>query len=224
MKAKIKVLLVDDHEMFRDGVKLLFSSGSLAEIVGEAVNGKEFLELFPVVKPDIVLLDISMPVMDGIEAAQIANRQFPGIKILVLTMFGDERYYYKLISAGVKGFILKSSGISELLEAIKHVSEGHSFFSKELLLTLVNTLNSAKAAGKDMGLHNGEKLSKREIEVLKEIAAGLSNESIGEKLHISATTVRTHRANLLLKTSTNNTASLIMYAIKNNIIEMEKMT
>jgi DNA-binding NarL/FixJ family response regulator len=220
MENKVKVLLVDDHDMFRDGVKLLLSSGQSTEVVGEARNGQEFLELYPDVKPDVVLMDISMPVMDGIEASQIASVRFPGINILALTMFGDEKYYYKLIRAGIKGFILKSSGISELINAIKEVSEGRNYFSNELLIKLINNLYVAKS---DNAVEESkhDNLSKREIEVLKEIAAGFSNEEIANKLHISATTIRSHRSNLLLKTNTNNTASLIMYAIKNKIVCIE---
>ncbi len=220
MENKVKVLLVDDHDMFRDGVKLLLSSSQFTEVVGESRNGQEFLELYPSVKPDVVLMDISMPVMDGIEASQIAAVRFPGIKIIALTMFGDEKYYYKLIRAGIKGFILKSSGISELLNAIKEVFEGRNYFSNELLIKLINNLYTSKS---DNGADDSknDKLSKREIEVLKEIAAGLSNDEIADKLHISVTTVRSHRSNLLLKTGTNNTASLIMYAIKNKIVCIE---
>ncbi len=218
MENKVKVLLVDDHDMFRDGVKLLLSSGQLTEVVGEARNGKEFLDIYPGTKPDVVLMDIAMPVMDGIEASQIASVRFPGIIILALTMFGDEKYYYKLIRAGIKGFILKSSGISELLTAIKEVSEGRNYFSNELLIKLINNLSIDNSENEEEDARQRDHLTKREIEVLKEIAGGLSNENIAEKLHISATTIRSHRSNLLLKTGTNNTASLIMYAIKNKIV------
>jgi DNA-binding NarL/FixJ family response regulator len=216
---KIKVLLVDDHDMFRDGIKLLLSSSDTAEVVAEAKNGKEFLEMVDKCKPDIVLLDIAMPEMDGIEASKIAHNKFPGLKIIALTMFGDEKYYYQMIQYGIKGFVLKSSGISELMNAIKEIANGGNYFSNELLYKLITNIQTANVAGslKDT---NGEKLSKRELDVLREIAAGLSNDSIGEKLHISPTTVRTHRSNLLLKTGSNNTASLIMYAIKNKIIEV----
>jgi DNA-binding NarL/FixJ family response regulator len=218
MNKKIRVFIVDDHDMFRDGVKLLLSSGDVAEIVAEANNGKEFLKHVESVLPDVVLMDISMPEMDGIEASKIAHEKYPNLKILALTMFGDEKYYYQMIQSGIKGFILKSSGISELLNAIKDVAEGKNFFSNELLCKLINNLYTGKA-GKDSG--ENEKLSKRELEVLKEIAGGLSNDEIADKLHISNTTVRTHRSNLLQKTNTNNTASLIMFAIKNKIIEVE---
>jgi DNA-binding NarL/FixJ family response regulator len=213
--SKIKVLLVDDHDMFRDGVKLLLSSSSIAEVVGEAKNGKEFIAKVDSIKPDVVLLDISMPEMDGIEASKIAHEKYPDIKILALTMFGDEKYYYQMIQFGIKGFILKSSGISELLNAIKEVASGGSYFSNELLIKLIVTLQNTTEENKST-----DKLSKRELDVLQEIAGGLSNEEIAKKLNISHTTVRTHRSNLLAKTGSNNTASLIMYAIKNKYIKV----
>lgn len=217
--GKIRILLVDDHDMFRDGLKLLLSSGSLAEVIAEARNGKEFLEIAEKVKADIVLLDISMPVMDGVEASRISKDKFPGLKILALTMFGDEKYYYQMIQYGIKGFVLKSSGISELMKAIKEVADGNNYFSNELLYKLIANIQTSRAATENKDTA-GEKLSKREIEVLQKISEGLSNEDIANKLHISATTVRTHRSNLLAKTASNNTASLIMYAIKNKVIEV----
>jgi DNA-binding NarL/FixJ family response regulator len=219
MCSKIRVLLVDDHDMFRDGVKLLLSSGNHAEVVAEARNGQEFLDIVEDVHPDVVLMDIAMPVMDGIEASRIAHEKFPDLKILALTMFGDEKYYYQLIQYNIKGFILKSSGISELLNGITQVAGGSNFFSNELLCKLLANISIEKS--KISELSQGEKLSKREMEVMQEISGGLSNEKIAEKLHISLATVRTHRANLLLKTGSNNTASLVMYAIKNKLIDTD---
>jgi DNA-binding NarL/FixJ family response regulator len=218
MDKKIRVFIVDDHDMFRDGVKLLLSSGTSAEIVAEASNGNEFLEKVETAFPDVVLMDIAMPEMDGIEASKIAHEKYPQLKILALTMFGDEKYYYQMIQSGIKGFVLKSSGITELMKAIQEVAEGKSFFSNELLYKLINNFYSSNL---EHPLKEEGKLSKRELEVLRDIAAGLSNDDIANKLHISATTVRTHRAKLLQKTGSNNTASLIMHAIKNKIISLD---
>lgn len=219
MDKKIKIFIVDDHDMFRDGIKLLLSSNDHFEVIAEAKNGKEFVEMIPNYKPDIVLMDIAMPEMDGIEATRKAREKFTDLKVLALTMFGDEKYYYQMIQTGIKGFVLKSSGISELQKAINEVTKGGSFFSNELLYKLVANLNP-KAGKDDTNGQASDKLSKREIEVLKEIAQGLTNEDISDKLNISTTTVRTHRANLLSKTNCNNTASLVMYAIKNKLIEL----
>jgi DNA-binding NarL/FixJ family response regulator len=217
MSNKIKIFLVDDHDMFRDGVKLLLASDNLAEVVAEARNGKEFLEKVGQVNPDVVLMDISMPEMDGIEASKLAHEKYPNLKILALTMFGDEKYYYQMIQTGIKGFVLKSAGISELIRAISEVSRGENFFSGELLYKLIQNITTGK---NETNGAPSEKLSAREIEVLKLIASGLSNEDIAKQLNISLATVKTHRSNLLSKTASNNTASLIMFALKNKLIEI----
>lgn len=217
MSNKIRIFLVDDHDMFRDGVKLLLSSDNLAEVVAEARNGKEFLEKIEQVNPDVVLMDISMPEMDGIEASKLAHEKYPQLKILALTMFGDEKYYYQMIQTGIKGFVLKSAGISELIKAISEVSKGENYFSGELLYKLIQNITTNKNEG---NVTASEKLSARELEVLKLIASGLSNEDIAKQLNLSLATIKTHRSNLLAKTSSNNTASLIMFALKNKIIEV----
>jgi DNA-binding NarL/FixJ family response regulator len=217
MDNKIKVFIVDDHDMFRDGVKLLLSSGQDAEVVAEACNGKDFLEKVEKINPDVVLMDIAMPEIDGIEASKRVKDILPNIKILALTMFGDEKYYYQMIQAGVKGFVLKSSGIGELLKAIHEVNEGRSYFSNELLVKLIASVGR-QAENNETIKAEIQSISKREVEVLKLISQGFTNEEIAKKLHVSATTIRTHRANLMSKTNCNNTASLVMYAIKNKII------
>jgi DNA-binding NarL/FixJ family response regulator len=217
---KIKIMVVDDHDMFRDGIKLLLSSGDQAEVIAEARNGKEFLDKVNGLKPDVVLMDIAMPEMDGVEATKHAHEKYPDMKILALTMFGDEKYYYQMIQSGIKGFVLKSSGISELLNAINQVSNGGNFFSNELLVKIIANMKSLKDTQINNNLDENEKLTPREIEVLREISLGFSNDEIANKLNISATTVRTHRMKLLSKTGCNNTASLMMYAIKNKIIDI----
>jgi len=220
MNKKNRLIVVDDHDMFRDGIKLLLSSGNQAEVIAEARNGKEFLEIIGNHNPDLVLMDIAMPEMDGIEATKIAHEKYPDLKILALTMFGDEKYYYQMIQSGIKGFVLKSSGISELLSAIEQVSSGGNFFSNELLVKLIAQMSTHNSDDK-LDRNEHEKLSARETEVLIEIALGLSNDEIANKLNISAATVRTHRAKLLTKTGCTNTASLIMYAIKNKFIKVD---
>jgi DNA-binding NarL/FixJ family response regulator len=217
MAEKIKVFIVDDHDIFRDGIKLLLSSSDVAEVVGEACNGKEYLDNAEKVKADVVLMDISMPVLDGIETTKQAHQKNPNLKILALTMFGEEKYYYQMIQSGVKGFILKSAGINELLKGITEVSKGHSYFSSELIEKIVTSLSTQSLQAE---IENSD-LTKREIEVLKLVSKGHTNDEISDKLHISTTTVRTHRANLISKTGCSNTASLVMYAIKNKYVEVD---
>lgn len=220
MNKKISVFLVDDHDIFRDGVKLLLSSENVAEVVAEARNGKEFLENLGKINPDIVLMDIAMPEMDGIEASRLALEKNPNLKILALTMYGDEKYYYQMIQTGIQGFVLKSSGISELTRAISEVYAGGNYFSNEILYKIIKNVNQNKAEDNNPENNPLAKLTNREIDVLKLIVTGLSNEEIAEKLAVSVSTVKSHRSSLLAKSSSRNTASLVMYAIKNKIVEL----
>ncbi len=210
---KIRVFIVDDHDLFRQGVKNLLANTQKFEVVGEAVNGKDFIEKIDQVEHDIVLMDIAMPEMDGIEATAWVRSKKPDIKILALTMYGEEKYYYQMIQNGIKGFVLKSAGINELITAIESVVEGNNFFSSELLIKLVHNISINYVEEKQL-------LSAREVEVLRYIAEGLTNEEIAEKLHISPATVRTHRSNLISKTGCKNSASLVMWAIKNKIVDV----
>lgn len=213
--TKHKVILVDDHKLFRDGLKLLLNSSGKVNVIAEASNGNEFLKLFESVGDAIVFMDIEMPEMNGIEATKEALKLFPDIKVIALTMFGEDEYYYQMIEAGVKGFLLKNSGIDEVLEAIKTVAKGENCFSKELLYNIVRNLSHTNR--KDV---NDPNLSEREVEILQLICEGLSNQEIADKLFISKRTVDTHRSNILDKTGTNNTASLVMHSIKNGIIKI----
>ncbi len=214
--SNAKLYLVDDHLIFREGLRNLIEVEDIGKVVGEAGNGKDFIENFEDISPDLVLMDISMPIMDGIEATKQAIEKRPDLKVMALSMNGDEEYYYKMIEAGVKGFLLKDSGIREMEKGIKAVLEGDSYFSNELLRRIITNIGKPlekKATGKSL-------LSAREMEVLVEICNGLTNEEIAEKLFISAQTVKGHRSNLLSKTSCKNSASLVMYAIKNELVEL----
>lgn len=213
---KPDIIIVDDHLIFRQGLKSLITAENIATVIGEASNGKEFIELLSDLKPDLVLMDIDMPQMNGMEATQIALKLMPELKIIAFTMFGDEDYYYKMIDLGVKGFILKSSGINELEKAIHDVMQGESYFSNELLRKIISNLGrkTANKPTEDAGL------TVREMEVLQQICLGMNNEEIGQKLFISNKTVKSHRSNLLEKTNCKNTPGLILYAVKNKIVEL----
>ncbi len=214
--AKAKLFLVDDHLIFREGLRNLIEVEGIGDVVGESSNGKDFLNKIESLDVDLVLMDISMPVMNGIEATKLAIERDPELKIMALSMNGDEDYYYKMIEAGVKGFLLKDSGIKEIERAIYSVIDGDSYFSNELLRRIISNL--AKPA--DVKNEVDSLLSTREKEVLVEICNGLTNDEIAEKLFISAQTVKGHRSNLLSKTNCRNSASLVMYAIKNKIVEL----
>ncbi|MDY0098586.1 MAG: response regulator transcription factor [Bacteroidales bacterium] len=211
---KIKIIIADDHQLFRNGLKILLNSFQDLEVVGEASNGEEFLKILGTTKADIGLMDINMPVMDGIEATRKGLKICPEICIIALSMYGEEDYYYKMVDAGVKGFLLKDSGINEVNEAIHSVNNGGSYFSQELLYNVIRRIKNRENENKSASL------SKREKEILVKICEGLSNQEIAEALFISKRTVDKHRANLLGKTNSKNTASLILYAIKNKLIEI----
>lgn len=211
----IKICIVDDHALFRNGLKLLLNSNEQMTVVSEMSNGKEFLDNIDKNIPDIVLMDINMPVMNGIEATEKITKKYPNIKVIALSMFGENDYYYKMINAGVKGFLLKNSEIGEVTNAIMEVQNGNSYFSQELLYNVIKNFKTNKEIETETA-----KLSKRELQVLEELCKGLSNQEIADTLFISKRTVDKHRANLLSKTDSKNTANLIMYAIKNKLVSV----
>jgi len=211
----LKVILVDDHQLFREGLKLLLGNFKYIVSIKEASNGKDFLELLKEDRPDIVFMDINMPGVDGIEATRLALQSEPSLNIIGLSMYADEDYYTRMIDAGAKGFVLKNSSIHEVETAIKHILNGNNYFSPEILTGLVRSINRKKTT-----VYHDE-LSERELEVLYQICKGLSNQEIADKLHISKRTVDKHRENLLTKTNSKNTVGLVMFAIKNKIVEVD---
>lgn len=211
---KLSVILVDDHKLFREGLSLLLNNFSFIGEVYEAANGEEFLTMAKNIRADVVFMDVDMPVMNGIEATAKAIKEYPDLNIIALSMYGDEDYYTQMIASGARGFILKNSGIKDVESAIMHVIEGKNYFSQEILSGILKSINRKRQSNR-----SGE-LSEREEEVLYHICKGFSNQEIAEQLHISKRTVDKHRENLLLKTNSKNTAGLVMYAIKNGIVEV----
>jgi DNA-binding NarL/FixJ family response regulator len=211
----MKILLVDDHTLFRNGLKMLLDTLPGYEVTGEASNGKEFLGLIANSDYDIVFLDIEMPEINGIDAAKRAIELKPELKIITLSMYGDEEYYDQMVDAGAKGFLLKNTNIQEVKTAIDTVMNGGNYFSQELMQSLLRSYKSMR----DVKEPEAE-LSEREIEILLLICSGLSNQEIGDQLFISKRTVEKHRANIHSKTNCKNTAGLVMYAIKNQLIAM----
>lgn len=207
---KIQVALVDDHQLFRNGVNFIINDTKDIEVAFEASNGQEFLDFLAQYQPDVVLMDINMPVMNGVEATRKAVEQFPNLKVLVLSMFGEVEYYNTMIDIGVKGFILKDIDNEELIDAIRKVHNGGNYFSQELLLQLI----------KNKPADDLVDLTRREKEVLELICLGFSNQEISEKLFISQRTVERHRSSLLFKTDSKNSVSLVVYAIKNGLVKI----
>ncbi len=216
MKA-YKIILADDHTLFRTGLKNLLVLEPGFEVVGEVSNGQELLVMLENERPDVILLDIAMPVMNGIEAAAAILSRWPQTRIVTLSMFGEEEYYFRMVELGVKAFLLKNSDIGEVQEAIRTVVDGGTYFSQELLFNLVGSL---KSSSESRTAEDEAELSERELEILVEICKGLSNQEIGDKLFISKRTVDKHRANIIEKTGSKNTANLVVYAIKNSLVEI----
>jgi DNA-binding NarL/FixJ family response regulator len=216
LTQKPNIIIVDDHLIFRQGLKSIITLENIANVIGEASNGLELLKLLTDLKPDLVLMDIDMPHMNGLDATEKAMELMPDLKIIAFSMFSDEEYYYKMIDRGVKGFILKTSGIKELENAIENVMSGDSYFSNELLRKIINNFGHSTNSKPTLQ----DNLTEREIEILQQICLGLSTEEIAEKLFISPKTVKSHKSNLLEKTVCKNTPALILFAIKNKIVEL----
>ena len=209
-----RVLLADDHRLFREGLRGLLSVQSGIEVVGVAADGAELVSLTESVEYDVALIDIEMPVMNGLEAAEKILSTHPEARLVALTMHNDEAYYYRMVELGVKGFLLKNSDIDEVVRAVHEVCEGGSYFSQELLDSLVSNLKESQVEAEPL-------LSEREMEVLPLICQGLSNQEIADKLFISKRTVDNHRANIIEKSGCKNTAGMVVWAIKNGLVELE---
>ncbi|MDA3816659.1 MAG: response regulator transcription factor [Prolixibacteraceae bacterium] len=210
----ISLVLVDDHQLFREGMQLLLSNLGYVNEVKLAANAQELFQLLEQVTPNIIFMDIDMPGTDGIEACEQVLKRYPGTNIIALSMYSEEDYYTRMIEAGAKGFILKNSGIDDVETSIKNVMAGKNYFSQEILSGLLNSINRKNQPQKNTDL------SERETEVLYQICKGLSNQEIADVLNISKRTVDKHRENILSKSDTKNTAGLVMYAIKNGVVEV----
>lgn len=210
----MKIFIVDDHNLFREGLKFLLSGQPGISEIYEAEDGEVFIQKLHELKPDIALVDIELPKMNGIEATIKAMQLHPGLKIIALTMYTDESYYLSMIEAGAKGFLLKNSNFQEVILAINEVQAGRNYFSQEILQSILKRLKTKKRESPEM------ELTEREVEILYQICRGLSNPEIAELLNISKRTVDKHRENLLLKTQSKNTANLVVYAIRNGYFQI----
>ena len=211
MEKEIKIALVDDHALFRNGLRGLIDGKRNCRVVAEASDGSEFLENEEAMGADVVFMDFAMPTLSGDKATQLALESNPNLRIICLSMHGEEKYYSLMVEAGAKGFLLKDSSIEEVFAAIESVMRGEEYICHEVMQALSEAMRRNE---------NAEVLSEREIDVLLGICRGLSTQEIADKLFLSKRTVDTHRANILEKTGSNNTASLVVYAIKNNLVEV----
>jgi DNA-binding NarL/FixJ family response regulator len=214
MDTLIRVIIVDDHEIFRNGLKMVLGKLKYISVVGEAANGREFLDLIRMTPADVVLLDIEMPLMNGIDAARQAVKEFPGIRIIALTMFNDEDYIQSMMEAGAKGFLIKNINRDTLDKAIQMVYMGGNYYSEELFDYFTRKIS------KEEDKTTMVQLTVREKEILQFLAEGLSSKEIADKLFISERTVVGHKTNLLAKTNCKNTVNLLAYAIKHKLVQI----
>ena len=205
----IRIVIADDHSLIRDGLKAMLGKDNFCEIVGEAANGHELLELLKAVKCDVVCTDISMPEMDGVEATTFITKNFPKIKVICLSMHEEVSFIKQMMDAGAAGYVFKDSPKEELQLAIKTVYGGKKYFNQKLFDILLNVESNGKTESV---------LSSREKEILKLIAEEYTNPEIAEKLFLSVRTVDTHRQNLIQKLNVKNTAGLVKYAIKSGLL------
>lgn len=217
MGEEIKIIIVDNHALFRGGLKSLLSQIPNFMVQNEAKTGMEFLNILKLYKPDIVLMDISMPEMDGVEATEKALEIYPDLKIIALSSYSDNVYYYKMIKAGVQGFVLKKTSVEELERAINEVHLGQNYFPQDILRNIILKIEKT---GIDSIKNDNISLSQREKEVLQLICQGFKSNEIAKELFISPRTVDNHRNSLLFKTDTKNSAHLVMFAIKHHLVQI----
>lgn len=220
MNEKVSILLVDDHPMIRHGIKALLNDVENLNVNGEASNGQEAIEQFKSGNYDLIIMDIKMPVMDGIEATKELKKIDNAVNILALSMYDEHRFITRMLQAGAKGYILKNTGKEELVSAIAKIIAGENYFSPEVSNIMMSRfMNDKTESPRGSSTANlNVTLTKRETEIIRMIANEMTNSEIAAELNISPRTVDTHRRNLLQKLDVKNTAGLVRYALQNDII------
>lgn len=217
--AKIKLALVDDHNLFRRGIASILGQVADFELVLEASNGQEFIDKIPRKMPDVVLLDLQMPVLDGTATADHLRENYPLIKIIVLTMHDEDRMVLHLLEKGVSGYLLKDSDPDEVEKAVRKVMDEGVYLNEFVSRAMLRKMTNKTTVVKQSTLYNSKiLLSEREKEVLKLICEGLSTAEISDRIFLSPRTVEGHRLRILEKTGTKNTAGMVAYAFKNDLV------
>ncbi len=216
----IKVILADDHKLVRAGIKSLLEDSDGVNVIGEASNGREAIELTGKLKPDMVFLDIAMPELNGLEAAARIKKDYPDVEIIILSMYLDEEYVVQALNAGASGYLLKDSAPNELKIALNTVVQGKVYISPAIPREMIDgyTERLKRAATPEEAAAEKEKLTSRQKEVLQLIAEGNSTKEIAAKLFLSIKTVETHRAHIMQKLGINDIPGLVKYAIKKGMI------
>lgn len=208
--SRISVLVVDDHQLFREGIRSIFANNADIEVIGEADSSEAMFELFEIKKPEVVLIDITMPGGDGLSAIKESKKKYPSIRFIVLTMHADGQYVVKAVRSGAFGYLLKNADQLELSTAVREVSCGRKYFNTEISQLMVGNMS---LEGDDP-----QHLSEREIQVLQLVSDGKTTKEIADQLFVSARTVETHRVNMMKKLDVQNTAELIKKSVKLKLI------
>ncbi|HLX12919.1 MAG TPA: response regulator transcription factor [Bacteroidota bacterium] len=218
---KIRLIFADDHSVVRNGLRSLFKSSKDFSIVGEANDGEAAIAIASERNPDVVILDISMPKLNGIEATKLLKQRFPAMKVLILTIHEDEAYINQMIRAGANGYILKNAEKNEILAAVRTVVNEGSFFGPDVSKMMIDKFIQRARTDKEEKVPSDQILTKREIEVLGLISQGLSNRQIADKLSLSLNTINTHRANIMQRLDIHETATLVRYALQHGFADSQ---
>ncbi len=215
--AKIRVIIADDHAIVREGVRMILAKEPDIEVVGEAGDGRQAIDLVGKLRPHVVIMDLTMPGMGGIEATKQVKEHHPAVNVLALTMHEDESYVFQLLRAGASGYVLKRAAAQDLVQAVRAAATGEAFLYPSVARKVVEDYLKRVEQGEGRERYDG--LTDREKEILTQIAQGLANQQIAEKLYISIKTVQTHRAHILEKLGLHDRTELVRYAIRKGLIE-----
>ncbi len=214
---KIRVLVADDHTIVREGVRILLEAQPDIEVVGEASDGQEVIARLRDQQPDIILIDIAMPNLNGLEATRIVKRDYPEVQVIGLTMYESDEYFFQLLAAGASGYVLKKAASTDLLAAIRAVYAGDVFLYPSVARQLVADFVARAKSGEEQHSYDG--LTAREREVLELIAKGHTNQAIADKLFISPSTVQTYRTRIMRRLNLHSRAELIQYAMRKGLLD-----
>jgi len=221
METKIRIIIADDHEIFRDGLSMMLGKSTYLSVLAQAENGRELLELVTNLQPDVVLTDIKMPVMDGIEAARKITTAFPEIKIIALSMFDEDHLVVDMLEAGAKGYLVKNAGKTEILEAINAVYANNTYYCRQTTNKLAGMI--AKSRFDQNQKKDLATFSDKELEIIRLICVQLTTHEISERVFLSTRTIEGYRLKILEKMKVKNSAGLVIYALKHGLISEKDM-